>query len=120
VKKPTHVVRTYYVLPCCLLLLNLVNNLISYKTAMIGNAFARTAVVMLLVLFGGSFVAFAVAPGLERLVRVLHRGSRQGAGQLGEFLFLGLLGVAVFWLYYACYITGPEAILPRMWWNSAH
>ncbi len=117
-KKPSNVVRAYYVLPCCLLLLNLVNNLISYKTEMIGNAFVRVAVIMLLVLFGGSVVAFAVAPALERVVRGLHRGSRQGAGFVGELIFLGLLGVLVFWLYYACYINGPTSILPRAWWNG--
>ena len=117
-KKPTNVVRAYYVLPCCLLLLNLVNNLISYKTEMIKNPFWRVMVVMLLVLFGGSLVAFAIAPGFEHVVRALHRSSRQGAGRLGEIVFLVLLGLLVFWLYYQIYINGPTSILPAAWANG--
>ena len=116
-KKPANVVRSYYVLPCCLLLLNLVNNLVSYKAEMIGDAFSRVAVIILLVLFGGSLVAFAVAPALETVVRNLHRGSRREAGRIGEIFFLVALGAAVFWLYHQMYIHGPEAILPRAWWN---
>lgn len=118
VKKPANVVRSYYVLPCCLLLLNLVNNVISYKTEMIGDAFLRVAVVILLVLFGGSVVAFAVAPALETVVRNLHQGSRREAGRIGEVVFLLALGAGVFWLYYQLYIHGPESVLPRAWWNG--
>jgi hypothetical protein len=117
--KKTNVVRAYYVLPCCLLLLNLVNNLISYKAELIADLWLRTTIVILLVLFGGSLVAFVVSPAIEGLVRLLHRGSRQGAGQLGEAVFLLLLGAVVFWLYYQLSAGGPEAILPRQWWNGA-
>lgn len=116
-KKPTVMVRTYYVLPCCLLLLNLVNNVISYKTEMIQDPYLRVAVIMALVLFGGSLVAFLVAPGLEKLVRTLHRSSKAG-GYIGEIVFLTMLGVAVFWLYYASYIHGPQSILPPGWENG--
>lgn len=117
--KKANVVRNYYVLPCCLLLLNLVNAIVGYKAELIGDLWLRTTVVIALVLFGGSLVAFVVAPGIEMLVRVLHRGSRQGAGQLGEAVFLLLLGAVVFWLYYQLSSGGPEAILPRQWWNGA-
>ena len=116
--KKTNVVRAYYILPCCLLLLNLANNLISYKAEVIHDPFLRIVVIILLVLFGGSVVAFAMAPGLEALVRSLHRGSRHEAGQVGEVLFLLALGAAVFWLYYRMYIDGPESLLPRAWWNA--
>jgi hypothetical protein len=117
--KKTNVVRAYYILPCCLLLLNLVNNLISYKAEMIHDAFLRVLVIILLVLFGGSVVAFAVAPALETVVRNLHRGSRNEAGRVGEVVFLLALGAVVFWLYYQMYINGPESVLPRTWWNSS-
>lgn len=115
--KKNQVVRAYYVLPCCLLLLNLCNNLASYKTEMIHDPFLRVSAVMVLVLFGGSFVAFALSPGLETVVRGLHHGSRKEAGILGEIAFLALLGVAVFWLYYQYYIHGAESLLPHDWWN---
>lgn len=116
-KKKTNVVRAYYVLPCCLLLLNLCNNLMSYKVAVISDPWIRVCVIMALVLFGSSIVAFAVAPALEALVRALHHGSRNEAGFLGEIAFLVLLGGLVFWLYYQYYIHGAEALLPREWWN---
>lgn len=116
--KKTNVVRAYYVLPCCLLLLNLCNNLLSYKAEVIHDAYLRVLAIMALVLGGGSLVAFAVAPGIEALVRGLHQGSRKQAGILGEILFLALLGVFVFWLYYQYYIHGPESLLPQEWWNS--
>ncbi len=34
--KKTNVVKNYYILPCCLLLLNVCNSLVSYKADMIG------------------------------------------------------------------------------------
>jgi len=117
--KKTNVVRAYYILPCCLLLLNLVNNLITYKAEMIHDPFLRVVIIILFVLFGGSVVAFAVAPGLEVVVRNLHRGSRNEAGRVGEAVFLLALGAVVFWLYYQMSINGPESVLPRAWWNSA-
>jgi hypothetical protein len=115
--KKANVVRAYYILPCCLLLLNLVNNLVSYKAEVIHDPFLRVVIIILIVLFGGSLVAFAVAPGLEAIVRNIHRGSRNEAGRVGEIFFLLALGATVFWLYYRMYIDGPEALLPRSWWN---
>jgi hypothetical protein len=117
--KPGAVVRNYYVLPCLLLLLNLVNNIVSYKAGMIADPFLRTSAVMMLVLGGSSVTAFLVAPALEKLVQVLHRTSRRGAGGLGEAIFLVALGVAVFWLYYRVSSHGAAALLPAEWRNSA-
>jgi hypothetical protein len=116
VKNP-NVVRNYYVLPCCLLLLNLCVEIVSYKVKMFDDALLRTAAIMALVLFGGSLVGFVVAPAIGLLVSSVHRGSRQGAGQLGEILFLLFLGVLVFWLYYRVYNIGPQSVLPAAWHN---
>ena len=115
--KTSQAVRAYYVLPCCLLLLNLCVGVVGYKARIIADPFERTAAIMGMVLFGGSLVAFVVAPAIVAMVRALHSGSRRGAGMLGEILFLALLGVGVFWLYYQFYIVGPEAILPAAWHN---
>jgi hypothetical protein len=109
--------QNYYILPCCLLLLNLVNSIVSYKAGVIGDPFLRTAVVMLLVLFGSSLTAFVVAPALGSAVRWLHQSSRQSAGGLGEVLFFIVLGVVVFWLYYRLSLHGPAAIVPPLWRN---
>jgi hypothetical protein len=72
-----------------------------------------------MVLFGGSLVAFAVAPAIGGLVGTLHRSSRQQGGGLGELTFLLVLGALVFWLYYRIYILGPESVLPAEWRNPA-
>ncbi len=114
--KSTLVVRNYYVLPCCLLLLNLCVELVSYKARMIQDVLLRTGAIMAMVLFGGSIVALLIAPALGLLVDVMHRSSRQ-RGQLYELIFLLLLGVGVFWLYYRIYILGPQSVLPAVWHN---
>ena len=115
--KSSHVVRNYYVLPCCLLLLNLCVELVSYKAKMIADVLLRTSAIMAMVLVGGSFVAFVMAPAIGMMVSTLHRSSRQQWGGAGEALFLVALGIAVFWLYYRIYILGPESVLPAMWHN---
>lgn len=111
------VVRNYYVLPCCLLLLNLCVEMVSYKAKMIADVMLRTTAIMAMVLFGASLVSFVVAPALSVLVATAHRSSRERAGGTGEMLFLLGLGVVVFWLYYRIYILGPEAVLPAAWHN---
>ena len=113
--KATATVRVYYVLPCCLLLLNLVNSIVGYQAERIMDPWLRTTVVIALVLFGGSLVAFLIAPGIETLVRWLHRTSRAQAGGLGEACFLIALGAAIFWLYYLMCNHGVSAILPASW-----
>jgi hypothetical protein len=115
--KNTNIVRNYYVLPCCLLLLNICVELVSYKTKMLGDPWLRVTAIMGMVLFGGSLVGFVLAPAISALVNTLQRGSRRGMGELGEILFLCALGVGVFCLYYCVYIQGPASILPREWQN---
>lgn len=115
--KKNSVVRNYYILPCCLLLLNVVNSLVSYKAGAIGNPHLRVLAIIGLVLFGSSLAAFVFAPALEGLVRSLYRGSDRGAGGVGKAAFLVLLGAGVYFLYYQLYIHGPEALLPDLFCN---
>jgi len=115
--KNQNVVRNYYVLPCCLLLLNLCVELVSYKAKMIDDEYLRTAAIMGMVLFGGSFVGFVVAPLIGTLVGWMQRKSRTRGGELGEIFFLLFLGAVIFWLYYRIYIVGPESVLPAEWRN---
>ncbi len=119
-KNTATVVRNYYVLPCCLLLLNLGVEIVSYKTKVLDDALLRTLAIMGMVLFGGSFVGFILAPAIGGLVNTLQRGSRSQGGMLGELLFLLGLGALIFWLYYRVYILGPESILPVEWHNPHH
>ncbi len=115
--KASATLERYYVLPCCLLLLNLGNEIISYKARLIDDPLLRTLFIMGMVLFGASLVAFAVAPGLIWLVQSLRRTSRSAAGSLGELMFLFGLGGLIFWLYYRNYVHGTGTILPAVWRN---
>jgi hypothetical protein len=117
IPKTDKVVRNYYVLPCCLLLLNLGNSIITYKAGTISDALERTFFVIGMVLFGSSVVAFVIAPAIEALVRTLRRTSRQGGGRLGEMIFLAALGVGIFLLYYVATMHGAQALLPAEWRN---
>ncbi len=118
--KKNSVVRNYFVLPCCLLLLNLCVGLVSYKARVLGDPLLQVAAIMAMVLFGGSLVGFVMSPAIEVLVGSLHRGSRRRWGELGEIIFLAALGALVFWLYYRMYILGPEYLLPAGWRNPRH
>jgi len=115
--KTSATLERYYVLPCCLLLLNLCNEIIAYKAKLIYDGLLRTLCIMGMVLFGASLVAFAVAPGIVWSVQSLRRTSRSAAGGAGEILFLCALGAIVFWLYYRNYLLGTDHILPAMWRN---
>ena len=117
--KTTAVLKNYYVLPCCLLLLNLVNSLVGYKAEMIAEPFLRTVTVIFLVLCGASLVAFVLAPAIGLAVNSLQRGSRKGGGRVGETLFLLILGAGVFWCYYQLCNHGPAALLPKDWRNPS-
>jgi hypothetical protein len=119
VKNP-NVVRNYYVLPCCLLLLNLCVALVSYKARMIDDVLLRIAAIMGMVLVGGSIVGFVMAPAIVALIGWLHHTSRARWGELGEIFFLLALGIIVFWLYYRVYIIGPESVLPAGWRNPRY
>lgn len=116
-KTPT-LVRNYYVLPCCLLLLNLGIELADYKTKALGDPLLRTAAMMAMVVVGGALVGYVMTPAINLVVHGLHRGSRKSGGAMGELIFLLVLGAVIFWLYYRVYILGPQSVLPRDWWNS--
>ena len=108
----------YYVLPACLLLLNLCNEIIVYKSRLIGDNLLRTLFIMGLVLFGASVMAYAVAPGIIWCVQSMRRTSRTHGGGLGEAFFLLLLGLAIFGLYYRVYVVGVESVLLVEWRNQ--
>jgi len=117
-KKAT-VVRDYFVLPCCLLLLNLCNSIVTYKAGTIRDGMIRTAFVIAMVLFGSSVVAFLVSPSISAFIGWMHRTSRRSAGRLGEIVFLAVLGVVIFWIYYRLSSFGPASVLPAGWRNPS-
>lgn len=115
--KTTRALERYYVLPCCLLLLNLCNEIATYKARLIGDDVLRTLAIMGMVLFGSSLIAFAVAPGIIWSIKSLRRTSRSAGGGAGEGLFLVAFAVIVFWLYHRNYNLGTESLLPAAWRN---
>lgn len=114
--KASRPVNQFYILPCCLLLLNLAVELVSYKARMVDDVLLRTAAIMGMVLFGSSLVGFLLAPAVGGLVGALYQRSRRRGG-LFEWCFLLSLGLLIFWLYYRVYILGPESVLPAGWHN---
>ena len=116
--KTSNAIRSYYVMPCCLLLLNLCVEIVSYKAKAFGDPLLRVLAIMAMVLFGGSLVAFVATPAVELVISHLHRGSRRSGGSTGELCFLLALGAVVFWLYYRVYIISPGSILPTSWRNA--
>ncbi|WP_438479647.1 hypothetical protein [Oleiharenicola lentus] len=115
--KTNAALERYYVLPCCLLLLNLCNEIVAYKGRLITDGLLRTLFIMGMVLFGGSLVAFAIAPGIGWVVQSLRKTSRSNAGGMGDVIFLFMLGGLVFWLYYRNYLLGTEYIVPSFMKN---
>jgi len=115
--KPSVALERFYVLPCCLLLLHLANEVVSYKAQLIYDSFLRTLFIMGMVLFGSSLVAFAVSPAIVWAVQSLRRTSRTTWGGGGEALFLVGLGIAIFFLFYRVHIVGIESVLPAAWRN---
>ena len=82
--KAAATLERYYVLPCCLLLLNLCNEIIAYKAKLIADGLLRTVFIMGMVLFGSSLVAFVVAPGIGWTVQSLRRTSRTSCTRQGR------------------------------------
>src|SRR5215216_209715 len=81
--KTSAALERYYVLPCCLLLLNLCNEIVAYKARLIHDGLLRTLFIIAMVLFGSSLVAFAIAPGLIWTVQSLRKTSRSTGGGVG-------------------------------------
>ena len=115
--KSPQLVRNYFILPCCLLLLNLVNSIISYKAQLISDHLLRVGFVIVMILGGSGLVAWIVSPAIESLVRSVHRTSRRNGGVFGEVVFICVGAIAIFWLYYQVTIHGPASILPAEWVN---
>jgi hypothetical protein len=102
------------------LLLNLCNQVASYKARLIDDAFLRTGAVIGMVLFGGSLIGLVAEPMIGLVVGSLHQGTRARWGQIGEIFFLLALGLLIFWLYYRIDAFGAGSILPPAWRNPPH
>lgn len=111
----TRSLKKYVIFPCCLLLFGALEEVVAYKSEGIPSQHLRVAAMMAFYAFGIALLAFWVTPILENMVLRLHAASRMGPGRLGEYLFVLLLLVGVYFLWYQILVHGPETLLPQQW-----
>lgn len=111
--------RKYVILPVCLIVLNAVEEVLVYKTGVIGNDYLRTAVILALYLGGFGLVGLVLAPLIERWLALTFDAGRRKGGSPGVMVLLCLLGIGLFFLYFRIYVDGPETLLPRRWRNPS-
>lgn len=111
----TGTLKKYVIFPCCVLVFGALEEVVVYKSDIISNDYLRVGAMMAFYAFGISLLAFFVAPLVERLVLQLHTVWKSGGGRLGEYLFVALLLVGVYYLWYRILLIGPESLLPADW-----
>ncbi len=116
-RKRPHTIRKYIILPCCLLAINIFEEVLFYKAQMVGNPYWRTALIIGVFFVIVSIGAFILAPFTEALLQHIYKTSKKEAGLIGETLFLLAVASAFYFLYYMVYIHGPESLLPPAWHN---
>jgi hypothetical protein len=109
----------YIILPSCLLLLNVFNQVVGHVAKGRIEPWIETLIVMLLVLAGSSVTAFLIVPWLAALLRFVFRQSAQNAGGAGELTCAVLYFGGVYWLYYILNVHGPGALVPASWTVTA-
>ena len=114
-KPGTRSLKKYVIFPCCLLIFGAVEEVVVYKSSVIANDYLRVAGMMFFYAFGIALIAFVLTPMLERLVLRMHAASKFGAGRAGEYAFVLLLLVGVYFLWYRIILFGPETLLPPTW-----
>ncbi|MGH7440235.1 MAG: hypothetical protein ACRENE_31470 [Polyangiaceae bacterium] len=108
--------RVALILPAVLLLVNLVEDVVTYKVRQhVRDAHVRTA--FALVLYGAAFVIAAdwVSPWLERTLTKTRRDSARHAGTMGLMLFYAVAYGGLYCAYLLCDLHGPASLLPRAW-----
>ena len=106
----------FIILPSCLLVGNLFQEIISYKAEMAGNPYWRTAVIILGYFVVSAIGAFIAAPIAESVLKQIYTHSRK-QGLIWEAFFLLAVCAGVFFLYFMVYIHGVVSVLPRSWQN---
>ena len=115
-KKPgTRTLKKYVIFPCCLLIFGTIEEVVEYKSSVVDNNTLRVAAMMFFYAFGIALIAFVLTPLLERVVLRFHAVSKQGAGRIGEYVFVALLLATVYFLWYQIIVHGPETLLPTAW-----
>jgi len=113
-------IRRYVILPTCLLVLNVVEEVVCYKAQVIGNPYLRAGILMLMFFCGFGLVGLVFAPLLTRSLEQVYFGGRKHGGYLGELIVLAALYGGLFYVYYLMYgaPSGVENLLPIAWHNT--
>ena len=114
-KPGTRSLKKYVIFPCCILIFGAVEEVVIYKSDLITNDYIRVAAMMAFYAFGISILAFSISPLVEKFVLQLHTVWKTGGGRLGEYLFVIILLVGVYYLWYRILLIGPESLLPPNW-----
>lgn len=115
--KPLHKrnIKKYFVLPVCILVINIVEEILVYKSNFIADDYLRTAFILLLFIVGIAGVSFLVSPLIVKLLSSVYFKGRKHAGYAGELIILAVTLGGLYYLYFLIYIYGPEYLLPSAW-----
>ena len=108
-------IKKYFILPTCLLILNAIEEVGVYKSAVVTNPYLRTAVVLVMFIAGTALVSFVLAPVIEKMIARMYFSGRKHAGYLGEFFIVFSVILGLYVIYFLLYIRGPEYLLPPSW-----
>lgn len=108
--------RTFFVFPICLLLFNVLEELLVYKLkTLIKNPYLYTAVLLITFVICFSFIGNWLAPHLNKAIEHGHKTTKKKAGRPGIVTFFTLLFALIYLLYYITYCKGAEFLLPPSW-----
>lgn len=105
--------RTALIVPLVLLTVGLLEELITYKARQHVRE-VRLRVLVILLLNGAAFAAASgwVGPWIRRLLSTARRGSREGAGTFGPWVFYAVAYGALYYAYLVIERSGPGGLLP--------
>jgi hypothetical protein len=112
-------IRKYLILPTCMLVLNIVEEVFCYKSQMISNLYLRTALLMVMFLCGFGLVWLVIAPIVSRSLEVAYFGGKKHGDARGILVLAVVYGV-LFYAYYLLYSApgGAANLLPAAWRNG--
>lgn len=104
-------IRRFFVLPCSLLILNALEDLLIYKLqGTIHDPFVLTTAIIALFLAGFSLVGFVISPWIELLLEKSYTRGRGFTAQVGTLISLAIACGVIYWIYYIIYINGVASL----------
>ena len=108
--------RTMLILPLCLLYLNVLEEVVVYKTQdLVADPYLRAGVLVAVFAIGFTLVGNLLAPWLASLFEAGHKASKRQGGSGGLAVFHCAMLVAVYAIYFVVYVRGAQYLLPPSW-----